>query len=255
MTTTTEPEDSKAVAIPPPLEDFVPIAPTIKFYNYQKLNATSKTIRKLQEDLMNFKQSEHVPEETPKFNKKETSAETLTEESENTQSEQIDTVSSDILETVPPFAPSFEEKINTDNEELKTILRNQTLDRFNAAEEFSKQESMLMSNYYDAQVRENMQRNEQVDKRPISDALRYVSKRISYPSEYTVQRFYKYNFRCEKITKKHKKSLTNLHNVHDQRSESLYQSQLQEIIAFSDFNKIKLPDYKIQKLPSSSPNE
>lgn len=246
--------ETKEVARPKPLEDFVPVPPTIKFYNYQRLNTTSKSLRKLQEDMMNYKPSDS-PETIFKYHKKEASTETFTDDGENNQPDQIDSVSSDILECIPPFAPSFEEKISLDNPELKNILRAQAVDRFNTAEEYQKQETILLSNYYDAQIRENVQKNDQVDKRPISEALRYVSKRISYPSECTIQRFYKYNFRCDKISKKHKKALGNLHLMQDQRTECLHQSQIQEILAFGEYNKIELPAFKVQKLPINTPPE
>ncbi|EAX98541.1 hypothetical protein TVAG_281390 [Trichomonas vaginalis G3] len=247
-------EDTKAVSTAPPLEDFVPVPPTIKFYNYQRLNNTSKNLRKLHEEMMNYKPSDN-PTTVLKYHKKQAPTEEFTEENDNTQPEQIDSVSSDILECIPPFAPAFEEKIELENPELKKILREQAIDRFNTAEEYQKQETILLSNYYDAQIRENVQKNDQVDKRPISDALRYLSKRISYPSEYTVQRFYKYNFRYEKISKKHKKALGQLHATQDQRTECLYQSQIQEIVSFGEYNKIELPEFKIQKLPVNTITE
>lgn len=254
MTTPTDDEAARLAAMHPPLEDFVPIAPTIKFYNYQKLILTSKTIRKLTEEINAYKPSETEEEHVPR-NYKEQSAETLTEDSESQQAEQIEPISSEILETVPPLAPSYEEKLKIDNPEFQEIMKNQKIERLNTAEEFAKQEGILMSNYYDAQIRENLQKNDIVDKRPVSDALRYVSKRISYPSEHSIQRFYKFNFRCDKITKKHKKALTNLHSVQNMHGEYLYQGHLQEVIAFSEFNKIQLPEFSLQKLPSTTSSE
>ena len=141
------------------------------------------------------------------------------------------------------------------NSEYKELIRKQELDRFHQSEEFQRQESQLLSNYYDAQIRENTQKNEVVDKRPISDALRYLSKRIAYPIELGVQRFYKYNFRCEKILKKHKKALDQMHKAQDQRVECLYQWQLQELAALDEYNKLNSEEIKAPRLPTNTPTE
>ena len=204
--------------------------------------------------MKNFKPTDS-PTSILKRNKSDLPPESFNVDNENITTEPIAPASTDILECVPSLSPPYEEPEKIQNSEYKELIRKQELDRFHQSEEFQRQESQLLSNYYDAQVRENTQKNEVVDKRPISDALRYLSKRIAYPIELGVQRFYKYNFRCEKILKKHKKAMDQMHNAQDQRAECLYQGQLQELAAFDEYNKLNSEEIKAPRLPTNTPTE
>ena len=241
--------------LPPPLEDFVVTPTPNKNINFPKLISSVKHLRKLQQQMKKFKP---VRKSTAMLrpDKSDIPPDTFsTDDSEQISTEAIGPVSSDILECVPPYAPQFEEPEDIKDKEFKDLVRKQELDRFHQAEEFQRQESQLMSNYYDAQIREYIQKNEIVDKRPISDALRYLSKRIEYPIDAVVPRFYKINFRCDKISKKHKKALEQMHTVQDQRAECMYQGQLQEIVAYEEYNKLPYEEIKIPRLPTNTPTD
>ena len=247
-------DPNQAQNIPPPLEDFVVQPPSIKSLNFQKLNSSAKHLRKLQDEMKKFKPTEK-PASMLRPNKSDIPPDSFSVEDEHITTDVIGPVSSEILECVPPYAPAYEEPENIKEKEFLDIIRKQDLDRFHQAEEFQRHESQLMANYYDAQIREYIQKNEIVDKRPISDALRYLSKRIAYPIDAVVPRFYKINFRCDKILKKHKKALEQMHTIQDQRAECLYQGQLQEIVAYEEYNKIPYEEVKIPRLPTNSPND
>jgi hypothetical protein len=88
-------------------------------------------------------------------------------------------------------------------------VQDHAVERQALAYEFRREQSQILNNSDDAQLRENAQRNNTADYRPLSDALRHIAKRIEYPIEQRQQRFDKYPIRRVKLTKSwsgHKKS-------------------------------------------------
>jgi hypothetical protein len=146
------------------------------------------------------------------------------------------------------LALPFERIGGPEEAEFQRLMEKHGLERQNLALEFRKEHSQILSNYYDAQLRENSQRNNVVDHRPLSDALRHISRRIAYPVDQGQQRFYKYQFRCEKLTKKFQKGMERLQLAQEGKADALYQKQLQDVLAYGDIHRIDLTELKIPKV-------
>ena len=236
----------------PPLEDFTVTMPSIRFFNYSKLSQSSNALRKLKDEIKNFE-----PKLAPKrflLGKKHGSREGDfdNEEEEEAEVGVFDEIDTSILEKVPPLAASSCDYDLKPDKEFLDLIKKQYDDRFKMADEFRKEESRVMSNYYFAQLREHMQKNESLDHRPVSDALRYISKVHAFPMDLGGQRFYKFNVRNEKMQKKHKKALDRLSQSQDLRAEWLLQHQIHEVLTYGDINKTPVENVKIPKLPIPS---
>lgn len=239
--------------IHPRLEDFHVTLPPLKNSDYDMLIESSARVRSAFEEMMKFRPS-NAPMKVLGTDKSETVTEDFSDD-ENQTSETFDNISSDILEREPSIAPPASEVEYPPESEFKPLIKKHDLERFQLSEDFRRQENIIQSNFYDAQLRENTQMNEMVNKRPISEALRYISKRISYPIDMGNQRFYKYNIRFDKIVKKHKKTLNSIHQIHETQSEVLYNSQFQEVIAVSDSGHIPFNEVRIPKVFSDNMND
>lgn len=230
----------------PPLEEFVCHPPALRFVDLRKLAHASQDVIAYQKALQGYRPTDYLAGVNPHVTVDMDQEVDIPEPSSPTES--TDLVSSSLIEQKPCFAPPLEIQELPDDEGFQELMRRHEIERQNMAYDFTKEQSQVLSNYYDAQTRENAQKNEMIDRRPISSALRHISKRISYPVDYGVQRFYKYTFRCEKLTKKFKKSLTKMAQNHDLRADVLYHKQLQEIQAYGDINHMDLSEVKIPKL-------
>ncbi|OHT02342.1 hypothetical protein TRFO_07191 [Tritrichomonas foetus] len=232
----------------PPLEDFTCLPPALHFINMRQLAQASKDVRAYQKAITSYRPTDHFvglqPPQPIEPNQDSASADPPDSPTENT-----DPLPASLLEQVPSYAAPPEIQDYPHTPEFEEILRKHEIDRQKLAFDFRKEQSQILNNCYDAQLRENMQKNEMIDHRPISDALRYISKRISYPIDLGIQRFYKYNFRCEKMIRRHKKALEKLQQSQDQRADILYQMQLQDIQAYGDIQHVDVTDVKVPKIP------
>ena len=165
------------------------------------------------------------------------------------EKEPLESTDASFLESVPPLASSSCDYELTPDAQFLKIMEKQAKDRFMMSDDFRKEEKRVLSNYYDAQLREHMQKNDSIDHRPLSDALRYASKVHAFPMDVGGQRFYKFNIRYDKMIKKHKKALERLYNSHDLHAECLLQHQIHEVLTYGDINKIPVENVKIPKLP------
>ena len=240
------PQDEPPEVEHPPLEDFTVTMPSIRFYNYSKLFSAKSAIKKLQNEIKNFKKQKapssfiHPKRQDDDFDG---------EEEELPEREPLDCTDASYLQPVPPLASSSCDYELTPTQEFLDIIHKQAADRYKMSDEFRREERMVLSNYYDAQLREHMQKNESVDHRPVSDALRYVSKVHAFPMDVGGQRFYKFNIRYDKMIKKHKKALEKLGLSQDLHAECLLQYQIHEVLTYGDINKIPVENVKIPKLP------
>ncbi|EAX91134.1 hypothetical protein TVAG_147810 [Trichomonas vaginalis G3] len=232
----------------PPLEDFTVVKPLIRFYDYKKLAETSKNVMKLSQEITNFK-APKVPNKFLWPKKSEIPPDDFVEDEETSVIEPIDQVETNIVEIIPPLAASKLEYDFPATKELNTLAQIQRKECFDTSNLFEREEWMALSNYYDAQIRENTQRNEIVDKRPISDALRYTSKLSAFPIDVGGQKFYKYNIRCEKMEKRHKRTMEKISQAHDHASDALMNHHIHWMTAFGDIQKINVENVKIPKIP------
>jgi hypothetical protein len=134
-------------------------------------------------------------------------------------------------------------------------MRHQALERQEMAYAFRKEQQQILNNYYDAQLRENTQKNDLLDHPPLSEALHHISKRIGYPVELGVPRFYKYQFRSEKLGKKFTKSLEKLQQAQEWRSDVLHQKQMLDVHAYADIRQVDLSHVQVPKLPTPQPTD
>jgi hypothetical protein len=169
--------------------------------------------------------------------------------------EATDTVPTYLLEQLPSAAPPIEAQDLPKDERLLAIMQRQAVERQVMASEFRREQTQILNGYYDARVRENSQQNDQVDHRPLTEALRHISKRALYPADQGLGRFYKYAFRCEKLGKKFSKSLEKLSTSHELRSEMLWQKQVQDLVAYGDICSVDVSEIRTPKLPVPSAPE
>lgn len=236
----------------PPLEEFYCPPPALRFINLRKLAQASQDVRAYQKAIMSYHPHDHFPDITSSAGI-EATQDFFNPEPPDSPTEQTDALPTSMLEQLPSYAPTREYQDLPDDPEFAAMIKKHAAEREKLAYEFRREQAQILTNYYDAQLRENMKKNEMIDHRPISDALRHISKRIAYPSDLGVQRFYKYNIRCEKITRKHKKALEKLQASQELRSDVLYQKQLQDIQTYGDINHTDVSEFKISKLPTPVP--
>lgn len=243
-----QPPPPKQEEARPPLEDFVCLPPCLHFINMRKLAQAAKDVRAYQKAILSYRPTDHfIGIHQP--HQAEVSQDSLNIEPPDSPTENTDPLPAHLIEQIPALAASPEIQDYPHTQEFEDLLHQQEIDRQNLAFSFRKEHSQILNNCYDAQLRENMQKNDLIDHRPLSDALRYISKRISYPIDLGIQRFYKYNFRCEKMIKRHKKALEKLQQSQDLRADILYQKQLQDIQAYGDIQHIDVSDIKVPRIP------
>jgi hypothetical protein len=158
-----------------------------------------------------------------------------------------------VLGQFPSFAPPSEVQDTPDDAEFHRLLRRQASERQAMAYEFRREQNQILNNYYDAQLRENGQRNDSYDHRPLSDALRHISRRIGYPTR--DERAYKYPFRCERLTKRFAKALEKLQRSQESKADMLYQKQCQDVQAYAGIRHVDLSEFRVPKLPTSQAPE
>ncbi|KAH0787945.1 hypothetical protein GPJ56_008153 [Histomonas meleagridis] len=240
-----------------PLEDFVCNPPALRFINKRKLAEASRDLKAFQESLRTYRPSDHFLNLQPPLlitnekSKNDHKTEVTTDET----NESSNSVITSLLQQIPAITQQYEFQEIPNDIEFQNILRRHAEERSNLAYDFRKEHSHILYNYYDAQVRENMQKNDMIDHRPLSDALRHISKRISYPVDLGVQRFYKYNVRYEKIIKKHKKSIEKLNQNQEARAAILYQKQLKDIQAYGDIHHLDITSFRVPKVATLGENE
>ena len=236
----------------PTLEDFNIGPPSIRFYNFEKLSSTAENVRKLQLEIKNFKPTD-MPQRYLGSIKSNSNNEN--NEKENQNAENLSIFPIENIERIPPIAPQLSEEFIPKGPNFEKIVRRHILERIRLSEDYRKEQNQLNLNHYDAIIRENLQKNDINDKRPIAEALRFISKKISYPIDNGWQRFYKYTFRTDKILKKFTKLAKNIDNSYYQRSEILYHSQFNEIISQCDIEKLDSRNISISKLIQNNPSE
>ena len=253
------PSPSENAAMPPPskpddpqhvpLEDFVCYPPALRFIDKRKLAQASQDVIAYQKAIASYKPTDHFAGFQPHPGI-DVSTEAEVTEQPSSPTEGNTPLPTTIVEQLPSVAAPPEIQDVPEDAEFQKMLRQHEAERQNMAYDFRREQAQILNNFYDAQVRENMQYNKMIDHRPISDALRHISKRISYPVDMGVQRFYKYAFRCEKLTKRFKKSLEKLTQNHDLRAEILFQKQLQAIVAYGDIHHLDVKELKVPKVPA-----
>lgn len=246
--TSKQAKDANDDEMHPPLEDFTVVRPPIKFFNYQKLADSSQNILNLSNEISNFKISQ-APLKFLWPKKSKIPLDEFLENDEPITTESLDSVDTEVLEVTPPSAASKIEMNIEKTDKLIELTKKQRNDCFNTSNDFCKEERIALSNYIDAQIRENTQKNEIVDKRPISDALRFTSKLSAFPIDVGGQRFYKYNIRCEKMEKRHKRTMEKIYQSHVHASESLMNYHQHYFTAFGDIQKISVENVKVAKVP------
>jgi hypothetical protein len=234
---------------PPPLEEFTCVPPAIRFINFSKLAQSSQEVLSQCQTIISYKPTDHITVTSPPIPSSRP-PESSTPEVPGSPPEPTDAIPTHILQQLPCYAPAPESQEMPSDEEFQRIIRRHAAERQTLAYEFRKEQSQILNNYYDAQLRENAQRNMAIDHRPLSDALRHISKRIGYPIDQGQQRFYKYPFRCEKLTKKFQKTLEKLQQSQEGRADGLYQKQLQDVQAYGDIHHCDLTELRIPKLPT-----
>lgn len=232
----------------PPLEEFVCVPPAIRFVNRRKLAQASEDVIAYQKAIKSYRPTDYLAGARPYAPSTNNTDSHSPGDEEPATTDSTDAVPSSLIEQKPCLAAPLEIQEIPDDEQFRELMRQHEIERQNMAYDFAKEQSQVLSNFYDAQIRENVQKNEMIDRRPISAALRHISKRISYPVDHGVQRFYKYTFRCEKLMKKFKKTLTKMSQNHDLRSDFLYNKQLQEIQAYGDINHVDVSEVKVPRL-------
>lgn len=240
-----KPEDPRFV----PLEDFVCYPPALRFVDKRKLAQASQDVIAYEKAITSYRPTDHFASFQP-HPAIDVSQDSEIPEQPSSPTEGNVTLPTSIIEQLPTVAAPPEIQDIPDDAEFQRMLRHHEIERQNMAHDFRREQVQILNNFYDAQVRENMQYNKMIDHRPISDALRHISKRVSYPVDMGMQRFYKYAFRCEKLTKRFKKSLEKLTQNHEQRADMLFQKQLQDIIAYGDIHHLDVKDLKVPKIPA-----
>lgn len=256
MTTNQPPLVSTEGSAPPPskqeeprpvLEDFVCLPPIIRFIDMKKVAQATKDVLAYQNAILSYHPKDIFLGFKPMNGDEEEPDNSLNPPDSPT--ENTDPLPVQLVEQNAALAATPEIQDYPHTPQFEEILRQQEVERQNLAFSFRKEQTQILNNCYDAQLRENTQKNEMIDHRPLSDALRYISKKISYPIDLGVQRFYKYNFRCEKLAKKGKKQLEKLQQAQDMRAEMLFQKQIQDIQAYGDIHHLDVSDIKVPKLP------
>ena len=237
-----------------PLEDFTCLPPALRFVNFRQLAQASRDVKAYQRAIMSYRPRDHFVGLQPS-DAGDSLPSSAYSDPPDSPTETTDPLPTHLLEQVPALAAPPEIQDYPRTAEFEELLRRQEIDRQSMSASFRREQSQILNNCYDAQLRENMQKNEMIDHRPISDALRYISKRIAYPIDLGTQRFYKYNFRCEKMIKRHKKALEKLQQSQDSRAEMLYQKQLQDIQAYGDIQHIDVSEIKVPKIPVPVPRD
>jgi hypothetical protein len=231
----------------PPLEDFTCVPPALRFISFAKRAQASQDVLTQCRAIMAYEPSDHFSGQRPTISK---SPDVTTPDIPLSPPEPTDAVPFHVLHQLPCYAPFPEPHGGPSDADFQRMVRNHSAERQALAHEFRREQSQILNNYYDAQLRENAQRNMVIDHRPLSDALRYISKRIAYPIDQGQQRFYKYPFRCEKLTKKFQKTLEKLQQTQEWRADGLYQKQLQDVQAYGDIHHCDLTDFRVPKLPT-----
>lgn len=240
--------DKRLEAIHPRLEEFVCSKPVLKANGIAKVNATAEALREIQEEMLKY-QPKPDDLSLKRIFIDEPDSEDQSHE-ENKENDITEPISQDIIATTPPIAPNKLDFTSPNTAEFHRLMRNQLKERQKLSEDFKKEESQLQTLFYDAKIRDNSQRNELQNKRPMSEALRYISKKIAYPAENANPRFYKYNFRIDKYATKHQKLLDKMEKRHDYFAECMLQSQVQKIIVYGDINHEKVSEVAVPKLPT-----
>jgi hypothetical protein len=234
--------------LPPPLEDFTCLPPALRFLDFAKLAQASQEVLAQCQAIISYTPTDHFPGLRPPRTLSHP-PDSPTADIPGSPPDQTDVIPAHVLHQRPCCAPPVELQECPEDAEFHRILRRHASERQTLAYEFRKEQAQILNNYYDAQLRENAQRNMVIDHRPLSDALRHISKRIAYPIDHGQQRFYKYPFRCEKLTKKFQKTLEKLQQMQEFRSDALYQKQLMDVQAYGDIHHFDLGAFRVAKLP------
>lgn len=233
-----------------PLDDFVCKKPALRFINKRKYNETAQQCAAALELLRKYHPVDHFSNINDSSlvlrAKDDNQHESASSEEANCDAQ--NSALGHLLKQQPACAPQKEIQDFPDDAEFQKMMRRHADERYKMAYDFRKEQSHILSNYYDAQVRENMQKNEMIDHRPLSDALRYIAKRTAYPIDLGTQRFYKYNIRYEKIIKKHKKNMERQHMIQENRANVLHQKQLKDVQAFGNIHHIDVNSIQVPKI-------
>jgi len=231
----------------PELEEFNFSRPNIRFYNYAKLSVTAEAVRRYQREIISFRPSE-MHQKYIGVSKSDQNADLQVGDRDNSQTDKFEPCAHEMPEETPPMAPPIIDQNIPNDPVFERIIRQHSIERFHLAEEFKKEQRQLNSNLYDSLKRDNIQKNDMVDKRPISDALRYISKKISFPIDLGGPKQYKYKHRFEKMLKKHEKAVKNITFSQRNRHEILYHSQVQEINSYCDINNINPESFRVPRI-------
>ena len=236
--------------IRPPLEEFVCLPPAVPFVNSRKLSQASQELITAQQAILQYRPTDKVTLSTVFLPFEDNQEIQIQEEDTSSEIPQFEPIPTQYLEQVPSFAPTLPIPNSVENEELQKILKEHEEERIKLADSFQHERFQLLANYYDGQVREMTQKNDMIDHRPLTEALRYISKRIAYPIDSGAHKFYKYNFRVQKIMNRYNKTVDALKRSREFRSEYLYHKQVQDLNTFSDINNFDVSGIHIPLVPT-----
>jgi hypothetical protein len=233
----------------PVLEDFECRRPAIRFVNLRRLAQASQELDSARKALLAYHPAGQSI--TPQFHYTRDSLEDPTPpDAQSPPPEATDAVPLHILGRLPSLAPVEVRANGPADADFRRLMRHQALERQEMAFSFRREQQQILDNFYDAQLREASQKNDPTDHRPLSEALRNISRRTGYPAEFGVPRFYKSQFRAEKLGRKFGKSLEKLQQNQEWRADVLQQKQRNDVEAYADIRHLDLSRVEVPKLPA-----